>query len=134
MIEQILAYLNNYFIRSYIDGTFDVSGGSITIDGIQDNQYFRIRDSVFNDGVYKYPTTELTDETFTGSVDLLAIPPKLLAKISEIETWVSSHTKSSFNSESFKGYSYSKKSGANGSSGDDWQLVFSADLREWRKI
>lgn len=107
---------------------------------IQDNQYFRIVGSVFNDGVHQYTSElELTDETFTGAIWLMAIPKDVIDLATEISDWKEKYAdtvNSPFQSESFGGYSYSKASGgsSSGSSGPTWQSVFAKRLNEWRKI
>jgi len=132
---------NNRFFGSFIinEGTLDLS----EID-IKNGQYFRIVGSTFNDGVYRYPASGLTDEEFFGAIWLMAVPPSVIALAGEIEAWqdkyggVDSVAMSPFTSESFGGYSYSKGnrssgSGANLTSGT-WQGVFASRLNKWRKI
>ena len=82
MLTELLAEIRNYFEvpngRHF--GTFTISGGSIApLDFLQEGQYFRIVGSVFNDGVYQYPATSLTDEVFEGAVWAMAVPPTLIA-------------------------------------------------------
>jgi hypothetical protein len=60
--------LNNYFEREIHTGTFTVENGSISLPFLLNGQYFRIVGSVLNDGVYKYPCSGLTDESFRGEV------------------------------------------------------------------
>jgi hypothetical protein len=103
---------------------------------LQEGQYFRIVGSVFNDGVYKYPATELKDEVFNGGIWEMAIPKELIELSTEIENWNNNNTSvlnSPYQSESFGGYSYTKKSGTNG--GDlTWQSQFASQLNQWRKV
>lgn len=141
MIEQILNYIHNYFEKDIVRGTFTVSSGELGVDFLQDNQYFRIRGSVFNDGVHRFPTSDLIDETFHGEVWAMAVPPAVIALSNEIEEWVAKYgdqMDSPYQSESFGGYSYTKKS-SGGSSNDgndasDWRSVFRTRLNNWRKI
>lgn len=142
MLEEVLAYLNNYFVRTIIHGEFKIySTGKIMSmsDYLLDGQYFRIIGSVFNDGVYQYPTTELTKETFEGAVWALAIPQDLLDLVDEIEEWQETYGESAngpYTSESFGGYSYSKLTAATDSESSviTWYDVFGARLARWRKI
>lgn len=138
MLGQILEYINNYFEDKIVFGKFIISGGAINADFLMNGQYFRICDSVFNDGVYQYPTNKLTDETFTGAVWALAVPPSVSALAGEISDWVDKYgetVNSPYQSESFGGYSYSKAAGAsNGSGSADWKDVFRSRLNKWRKI
>ena len=165
MIEEICRELNNWFdtnpndgSKNHYFGTFVIEDGTIDLSetDIQPNQYFRIIGSVFNDGVYKYepevePTKEhpethrpvLTDETFSGAVWAMNVPPSFIALTAEIEAWqakyggVDSTAMSPFNSESFGGYSYSKSGGGSGGAGANsgtWQGAFASRLSKWRKI
>lgn len=109
-----------------------------------EGQYCRIIGSVLNDGVHLYPFTDLEDETFTGSIWAMAVPPTVIALAGEIDEWlnkyggVDSASMSPFNSESFGGYSYSKSGSGAGNQASDgaggWQSVFANRLRHWRKI
>lgn len=90
MLTELCAELRNYFEvpngRHF--GKFEISGGSIApLDFLQEGQYFRIVGSVFNDGVYQYPATSLTDEVFDGAVWAMAVPPTLIALSAEIEEY-----------------------------------------------
>lgn len=149
MIDEVCAYLKNYFdegLPKYF-GEITISNGALTDfeDKLQNNQYFRIVGSVFNDGVYKYPETHLKDETFTGgAVWAMALPPAFIEICAEIQDWqtkygaADSAALSPFNSESFGGYSYSKSSGnATGgasSNPNSWQGAFASRLARWRKL
>lgn len=137
MLTEILAYLRNDFVREIHKGTFEIVGGSLSpLDFLIDNQYFRIVGSVLNDGVYCYgDTLELLDETFTGEIWALAIPPDLLKLADEITEYMASDEAkpSAYTSESFDGYSYTKATDSDGV-GVSWQAVFSKRLRRWRKI
>ena len=140
MIEEIMDYIHNYFDYKRVAGTFVVSSGGLDCDFLQNGQYFKIVGSVFNDGVWQYPSTELHDETFTGEVWALAVPPRITQLATEISKWVDDNQEalnSPYQSESFGGYSYSKASG--GSSGGaenaySWRQVFGAQLNQWRKL
>lgn len=138
MLEQILDYLHNYFLKEVYRGTFVVESGSVkNVDFLQNGQYFKVVGSVFNDGVYQYPTDELTDETFTGEIWAMAVPPSVIALSVEIQEWVTKYgetTNSPFNSESFGGYSYTKGGTGNGGNAGTWQGVFSSRLSRWKKI
>ena len=115
---------------------------------LQENQYYRIIGSLFNDGVHKYMDAEdqLVDETFSGSIWAMAVPPAVIALCDEIEEWQKLYGKvgdanmSPYSSESFGGYSYSKNSGrsgyggVSGSASVTWQDIFYQRLNQWRKI
>lgn len=141
MLEQILDYIHNYFERDIVDGSFTISDGSVVLDFLQDRQYFRIVGSVFNDGIYKYPASGLIDETFTGEIWAMAVPPAVIALSDEISAWIEKYgdaMNSPYQSESFGGYSYNKGSGQNSSNNSsnpaDWRVVFGSRLNHWRKI
>ena len=118
-----------------------------TLD-LLDEQYFRIVGSVFNDGVHQKGDLSdfLHDESFSGSVWAMAVPPEVIALAEDIEDWqakygaVDSVAMSPYNSESFGGYSYSKFGGGSGSSGSGlsgnsgWRGAFADRLNRWRKI
>lgn len=149
MLSELCQELKNWFDRNQpkLHGDFEISEGKITdetfIEAIQNNQYFRIISSVFNDGVYKYTNDlELINEKFNGSIWLMAIPKDVIDLSAEIDAWqakynnIDSEAMSPFASESFGGYSYTKASGnsESGSSNPSWQSVFASKLNLWRKI
>lgn len=118
MPNELCAELRNYFVREIHEGVFTIKGGKIApLDFIQNNQYFRIVGSVFNDGVYKNThDLNLVDETFKGAVWSMALPPAfidLAAKDKEIKAKIDEIVKADtgFASESYpNGYSYSNPS------------------------
>lgn len=149
MLDEVCAYLHNYFDRDLPKyfGEIVIASGELVgfSDKLQVGQYFRIAGSVFNDGVYKFPATGLTNETFyNGAVWAMAVPKDLLDIVKDIEAWQAEYGKtdsaamSPFNSESFGGYSYSKSGGAADSLGmsnpSAWQSVFASRLARWKKI
>lgn len=136
MLDEILAEIRNYFVVSVHNGDFKVIGGKLSpLDFLQNGQYFRIVGSVMNDGVYRYPYSGLTDETFSGEIWALAVPPTLIALAADIEEYEkkAKETVSPYNSESFGGYSYTKATDSNGSP-LTWEKVFAKRLNKWRKI
>lgn len=141
MLEQILNYIHNYFEKEIVPGTYSISSGTFEVDFLQNGQYFRIVGSVFNDGIYKYPADDLADETFTGEIWAMAVPPAVIALSSEISDWVDKYKDvmdGPYQSESFGGYSYTKKSSGggtnNGNDASDWRSVYRSRLNHWRKI
>ena len=136
MLDEILAEIRNYFVVSVHSGDFEVIGGKLSpLDFLQNGQYFRIVGSVMNDGVYRYPYSGLTDETFSGEIWALAVPPTLIALAADIEEYEkkAKETVSPYTSESFGGYSYTKATDSNGSP-LSWEKVFAKRLNKWRKI
>lgn len=139
MLEQVLRHLNNWFLVGIHEGTFTVENGSIALPFLLTNQYFRICGSVFNDGLHQYPATDLTDETFTGTVWVLAVPKAVVVLAEDIAAWEEKNGEavlSPYTSESFGGYSYTKASGGNAdkSAGTGWQGAFKDRLNDWRKL
>lgn len=149
IIDEVCGYIKNFFLmRNGVHrGTFTVTNGNIDCDFLLENQYFRVVGSVFNDGVWKYPSADMESETFSGEIWAMGVPPAFIALCSEIEEWqekyggVSSVNMSPFSSESFNNYSYSKRSGSGGASGSGggdspmtWMDAFRTKLTRWRKI
>lgn len=134
MLTEICEELKNWFIKSHDDikiGVFEISGGVITPPtGLQENQYYRIVGSVFNDGVHKYGDEKdiLIDEKFDGTIWHMYVPADVIVLASEIDEFQTNYGKvSPFSSESFGGYSYSKQF-------TGWKDAFADKLKKWRKI
>lgn len=147
MLTQVCQYLRNWFERTKYFGDFAITSGELTYgDGstlpLLSGQYYRIVGSVLNDGVHKYTPNSrdvfLNNESFTGSVWSMAVPPDFMALVKDIEEWVKANAaaiNSPYQSESFAGYSYSKGyAGGNGTDAITWQSQFAARLAPWRKI
>jgi hypothetical protein len=142
MLNELCMELKNYFDKAQpkIFGEIIIRDSKIQnaefLRAIKPNQYFRIAGSVFNDGVYRYDEElVLEDETFKGSVWLMAVPKAVIELANDIEKWVNdySNVNSPYQSESFGGYSYSKASGTNGGA-ITWQDAFSKRLNMYRRI
>ena len=143
LMDEVLDSIHNYFVDTIHEGKFVIENGTLEADFLKENQYFRIIGSTFNDCVYKYPTTDLIDEEFSGAVWAMRVPPSFIALLSEIEAWIDKYDgddstlNSPFTSESFNNYSYSKASGTN-SDGSyapiSWQNIFAKRLDRWRKL
>ena len=143
MIEQICAFIHNYFVYGRYAGVFTIENGRIDLPFLVDGQYFRICGSRLNDGVYQYPATWLLqDETFDGTIWEMRVPKDFLKLVDEIEDWQKKYgeeTNSPYQSESFGGYSRTMKGGYASNSGADtdastWRGIFKARLNEWRKL
>lgn len=138
MLEQVLTYIHNRFECGLASGTFTVEGGELETPAL-DGQYVWIEGSVFNDGLHKAPLEGLRDETFNGTVYLLAIPSAVIDIAEEISDWQTRHADildGPYQSESFGGYSYSKEtsSGGGDASHNGWRAHFGARLIPWRKL
>ena len=149
MIEQICAFIHNYFYGDRYAGTFTITNGVLTVPGLINGQYFRICGSRLNDGVYQYPAQAaagkppiLQDETFDGVIWDMRPPKSFLTLVGEIEAWQTKYgdeVSGPYQSESFDGYSYTLKSGSstNGQfdpNASNWRGVFRSRLNEWRKL
>ena len=129
----------NWFEVNKYFGVFEISGNTLEISSLQDGQFFRIIGSIFNDGIYKYPATNLTDEKFDGAIWPMAVPKEVSDLIDEITAWEDQNAdaiNSPYQSESFGGYSYSKISSAATNSDGliNWQQHFAKKLNKWRKV
>lgn len=149
MLTSVLEHIHNYFIKSNSPGTYSLTGGGIPLT-FAEGQRFLISGSVLNDGVYTYHAAGikndddkagagLSEETFTGVICGLAVPPQVIALSAEIAEWVATYgnvVNSPYTSESFGGYSYTRASSttAGGSGAAGWQEVFAGRLNRWRKV
>lgn len=145
-IFEVCSYLKNWFDRNqpkYFGNVSIINGALSETYDLKVGQYFRIVGSTLNDGVYQYPITTLTDETFNGAIWGMSLPKAFIALLNDIEAWKTKYASadsaamSPFNSESFGGYSYSKSSGVGDTNKDKsgtWQGVFGARLAPYRKM
>lgn len=153
MLQKVLEYIHNMFISAPNPGTYTIKDGAISPSvALKDGQRIWIVGSDLNDGVYTYheygiqnddDTEEagLRDETFSGSVCALSIPPTMIALAEEIKEWVEQYGKtmqSPYSSESVIGvYSYEKMTASKVGGGNPfigWQDVFKTDLDRWRRL
>ena len=136
MLEAMLTHLHNWFParNGKHAGAFVIASGALSPDvGLVSGQYYRIRGSVFNDGLHRVDGGEaLTDESFTGEVWALCIPKAVQELAEEIAAWRESNPETDKTSESFGGYSYSRGQSASGSVGG-WQAAFASRLNAWRR-
>lgn len=136
MLEEMLTHLHNWFParNGKHAGVFVIASGTLSPDvGLVSGQYYRIRGSVFNDGLHRVDGGEaLTDEEFDGEVWALAIPKSVQELAEEIAAWRESNPETDKTSESFGGYSYSRAQSASGGVGG-WQAAFASRLNAWRR-
>ena len=149
MLNQICENLCNYFVQNRYEGRFEIDGGMISLP-LLDGQRFLIQGSALNDGMYTYHDTGikddddstavgLQDETWTGTICALAVPPAVIALSAEVKAWVDANQESQnspYSGESVLGvYSYTKASGGHGAGGSvGWMDVFADKLKRWRKV
>lgn len=138
MLEELLRALRNWFACGKATGRIRVEGGALVPPeglSLADGQHLRVQGSVFNDGLHRWPCTDLHDEEFVGTVWALAVPQAVLDLADEIEAWQQKHAEEldgPYASESFGGYSYTRI-GGNGSP-ITWRQQFKARLDPWRKL
>ena len=142
MLTDLCQELRNWFDRGQPKwyGEFTIENGALVLNDdmeLKVGQYFRVVGSSLNDGVYQWGSEDaLTDESFTGAIWAMAVPPSVIALSGEIDAWIVKYgdiVNSPYQSESFGGYNYSKASG-NGTDGVSWQNTFKSKLDRWRKI
>lgn len=141
MLTELCAELKNYFLRDadkdIHKGEYTIENGSIELPFLITGQYFRIVGSVLNDGVYKYPTDQLANETFTGAVWAMAVPLSVIALAAEIDEWNTKNAEalsSPYTSESFGGYSYTKAGSSANGGAYSWTDQFSSRLAKYRRL
>lgn len=146
MLEQICAYIHNYFTHKNgleLDreaGEFTIADGTIEIGFLKPGNYFLIRGSDFNDGVHVYPDYAMNDETFEGVIYKMAPDVVFLQTVKDIEAWQDKYgtaVSSPYQSENFADYGYNMSgSRTNGGTTEKptWQSTFRTRLIPWRKL
>ena len=151
MLQKVMEYVHNMFIVEPYPGEYTITDGVLSPSvSLKEGQRFWIVGSALNDGVYTYHSdgiqnddddcvAGLRDETWTGTICALAVPPAVIALSGAINEWVAKHgeiVNSPYTSESVLGvYSYTKANGKNGAGGTaSWQDVFASQLKRWRKV
>lgn len=149
MLQQVCESLHNYFLGSSQSGTYTIANGAISpAPVLKEGQRFLVSGSDLNDGIYTWHETGIknddddagagmSDETFSGALIGLSVPPQVIALSAEIKTWVDQYgaaVNSPYTSESFGGYSYTRAAGKNGSGAAGWQEVFKDRLSRWKKV
>jgi hypothetical protein len=151
----ICADIKNYFLKDKVnpetciyEGDYTISNGTVAPSNfLKEGQYFRICGSDLNDGVYLNTTEgreKLRDETFSGTIWKMSVPQDFIELCQRIDEWATingaanSANMSTFNSESFGNYSYSKGASGTGKSGVTgaaltWQTVFYDELTPYRR-
>lgn len=138
-LYELLRYLRNFFPgERWTCSNEPIQAGSIALPGLEYGDYYLVEGSKRNDGLHIQGMSDLVGDTLTGCITECRIPPDLVAIHEEINYWQSKNAEavtSPFLSESFGGYSYTKKSGNSaGGAADSWQSAFASRLRIWRKI
>lgn len=149
MLQQVLENIHNMFVSGQKDDTYTIEGGSLPLSFLKENQRFWIVGSDLNDGVYTWHSAGikndddtkaagLQDETWTGTICALAVPPAVIALSGEIKAWVDANgavVDSPYTSENVLGvYSYTKKTGTGAGGTVTWQDTFKSRLDRWRRV
>lgn len=139
-LADLCAELRNWFCWDE-DKHFGVSLSDISGLGIKENQYFRVMDSIFNDGVYKYPKDDFVSEDTKFTVWVMRVPSQVLDLLDAMNTWETKYTDSvegPYQSESFDGYSRTLRSSGDSSGSAprawSWRDQFRSQLDQWRKV
>lgn len=121
-IENVMRECNNFFMISKKFGTFKTSE-------INENGYYLIYGSLYNDGVH-YGADIVDPEEFTGYFVRLAPPPSFVAIAEKIEAWNIKNPVRAEQSISVPNVSitYANVNGLQG-----WQSVLANDLKSWKK-
>ena len=153
MLQRVLEYVHNYFIKDRYAETYTISGGVFSsFPSLKEGQRFLVCGSDLNDGVYTYHSygikdsddtdaVGLRDETWSGTICALAVPPQVIALSEEISQWVDKYgeaVNSPYTSENVIGvYGYTKATAAKEGGGNPavtWMDVFKSDLNRWRRV
>ena len=138
-LYEMLMYLRNFFPgEKWQFFCEDITDKRLSLPGLENGDYYLIEGSRRNNGIHVYGNSDLRNETYTGTVTEVCVPPALLELLDEINAWQTKNVEavqSPYQSESFGGYSYTKASG-NTASGESmsWKTVFGPRLRAWRKL
>ena len=147
MIDEVCAYLNNYFNEDPItgkkliyQGQYSIVNGAIILPFLTQGQYFRVFGSKLNDGIHVYGVDELQDEIFTGVIWEMRPPKVFLDMVDDIQKWVDRYgdtMKNPYQSEDVIGvYRYTKMTTGK-VTGDyiaTWQNAYKNQLKQWLKI
>lgn len=138
MLEQVLNQLHNWFVAEIHSGEYTIENGQLALPFLQPGQYYRIVGSVFNDGLHQYgpDAPALKDETFKGAVWALAVPSAVVELAGEMSAWQEKNGAAAagvYQSESFAGYSYTKRTNSTGGVVTVWD-AFRPRLKPYQKI
>lgn len=155
-ITELCMEVNNFFVYDAEHkahphkGVFTISDGVVApLDFLIPEQYFWIRGSKLNNGVYKYTANQIPElvgrnETFNGVIYEMFVDTAFIQVFEEIKAWhekygnVNSANMSPYTSESISGvFSRSMKSGSGGAS-VTWKQNFAIGdndrLSKWRRV
>lgn len=134
-VPELCALTHNFF-----DGADDPIAGAFTFEpdtvpaGVIPGQYFLVCGSIFNDGVHKAGESDLTAETFNGTVQPMRVPPafvELAQKITDYDAKLPSG--GLYVSQSFNGWSGTMATGSDGQPVDG-VAHYRREINQWRKL
>lgn len=124
MLEQVCAYIHNYFLAEDHEAEYTIAGGMISpVPPLKEGQRFWLTGSALNDGVYTFHAAgitnddddapgELENEAFDGVIWAMEVPRKVRAGVLAAKEWKAANQAamdSPYTSESVQGvYSYQK--------------------------
>lgn len=148
-IYEVCLEVHNFFCtdNDIHAGAYTIAGGELTnCDFLLENQYFRIKGSHFNDGVYQYNAESLTalvPETFVGSIWAMSPPRDFIDLCGKMDEWEAKYggadsvAMSPYTSENFGGeYSYTKPVGGSADGGAGYSAInaYANDLKKYRRL
>ena len=147
MIEEVCAYLHNYFEtdpvtdeRMIYQGRYTIENGAISLPFLNPGQYYRVFGSKFNDGIHQYGENDLNDETFNGVIWEMRPPKEFLSLVDDIQAWEDKYgdtMRNPYQSEDMIGvYRYTKMTTGK-VTGDyiaTWQNAYKHQLQQWMKL
>ena len=147
-MDELCGFVRNYFLKDYRipeayihKGSFRIANGRIqSLPFLVSGQWFRIKGSRLNDGVYQYPNATLQNEEFEGQIWEMYVPTDFESLRTEINDWLTNNADAlngPFQSESFGGYSYNRGYVSKGSGSvvaPGWQTQFSTRLSRFRRL
>lgn len=131
-VGDVMRACRNYFPVSFTHGAWTIADGKLSPDGkVQPGDWIAISGSMRNDGVYLLnedgSIPEAVDESFTGSVWLLAPSRAFLDLCKEIADYGQVHPASPVTSEQFGQYSVTHTLGG-------WEAAFGKKLTAFRRM
>ena len=132
-VAAVMRRVRNYFEQGYRTGSFTVSGGRLS--PAPSAGWVAIEGSRYYSGVHQMlgdhlagTTASMPEETFEGTVWMLAPPEDFLALCQRIRQYEESKPDDALRSERFGDYSYTR------AAPKDWPEAFARELRPFRKM
>lgn len=146
-LEQVMTHIHNWFVKDRVRVRHcQIRDGALPASvSIPEGIWYRIEGSYLNDGLHLHPETDLADETFDGTISLLAPPRAFLSVVEDIAEYEGMRSEARekalgtpYKSESFDGYAYTMRDDLTADSGSQgvtgWQAEFRSRLNTWRKV